>query len=78
MSGALAKRFAGFVVGLLVGMIGSQWGNLKPTELLAAGMVFVVIGLLMVSILSVIPSKHEKLLEMKYFMRLFCREVPGR
>jgi len=61
--------------GLFLGVLGSFWRKLNTTELIYVGISFVIISLFIAFIISLFPSRIEKLKEMKYFMQLYCREV---
>ena len=73
--GEMPKKYLGFTVGLIAGALVSWSKNLEARELAIAITVLAVVSFFVVMVLWVIPSRTERLKELKYFMHLYCREV---
>ncbi|MBZ0093277.1 MAG: hypothetical protein K8F27_13790 [Sulfuricellaceae bacterium] len=73
--GEMPRKYLGFAIGLLVGTLVSWSKNLDAQELSLAVAAFVVSSFFIVMVLWVVPSRAERLKELKYFMHLYCREV---
>lgn len=73
--GEMPRKYLGFAVGLLAGIAVSWSKNLDAQELAIAASSLVVVSFFIVMVLWVIPSRKERLKELKYFMLLYCREV---
>lgn len=74
-SGSLYKKYSNFVIGLFAGLLVAIWRELNLDELVLIGISIFFVSILIMVILSLFPSKLEKLKEMKYFMHLYCREI---
>lgn len=74
-SGQNHKKFFGFSIGVFLGLLGAVWRGTGGAELFYAGTSILAVGLLGTILISAFPSKIEQLKEMKYFMKLYCREV---
>jgi len=72
--GLLGKKFIGFLAGILLGFMGAIWKQLDDPYLFYSGFSIVIFGGLLFMLMSMIPSKLEKMKEMKYFMLLYCKE----
>lgn len=73
--GEMPKKYLGFAVGLIAGVLVSWSKNLEAHEVAIAITALVVVSFVVVMVLWVIPSRTERLKELKYFMELYCREV---
>ena len=73
--GELPKKYFSFVIGLLAGIAVSLSKNLEMYELALAVISLIVVSYFVLQILWLIPSRTERLKELKYFMKLFCREI---
>ena len=73
-SGTAFKRFGSFSIGIFVGLLATFWRKLEIEELLSVAVILIIVSSLICFILYLIPSRTEKLKEMKYFMHLCCRE----
>ncbi|MCK6265886.1 hypothetical protein KP803_21755 [Vibrio sp. ZSDE26] len=73
-AGSVLKKFASFSGGVLLGFSTAVWRQLDTSELLYVGSALVALCLFVMFVLLLIPSKVEKLREMKYFMQLYCKE----
>ncbi|NAX24855.1 hypothetical protein CAG64_05070 [Vibrio sp. V38_P2S17PM301] len=73
-SGVLRKSFGSFVGGVFLGLITTLGRKLETTELIQTALTAAVAFFLIYLVLYIIPSKLEKLKEMKYFMLLYNRE----
>jgi len=74
-TGTSMQRFSSFSFGIFLGILGTFWKKLETTELVYVSLTLLAIGIFIAFIISLFPSKIEKLKEMKYFMQLYCREV---
>lgn len=73
--GEMPRKYLGFAIGLLAGALVSWSRNLEAQELALAISALVAASFFIVLVLWVIPSRTERLKELKYFMHLYCREV---
>jgi len=69
------KNFSTFILGILAGILATLWKQLDNTSLMLLAFSVVLIGGIIYIFANVLPSKLEKLKELKYFMLLYCREV---
>ncbi len=73
--GLLRKKFSRFVIGGIgLGILGIFWSKIDVLYLIYISAILIPISLLIYFVLYLIPSKLEKLKEMKYFMLLYSRE----
>ena len=73
--GLIRKKFGNFVIGgIFLGVLGTFWSKLEIPELIYIFATLILISALIYFVLYLIPSKLEKLKEMKYFMLLYHRE----
>jgi hypothetical protein len=75
-SGLQIKRLTTFVVGIFLGLFAAVWKSLDVTILIYIALSTLLISLMLVPTLTFFPSKIEKLKELKYFMLLYCKEIP--
>lgn len=69
------KRFASFVSGIALGFATVVWRNLDTAQLIYVGITLVLVCIFLLLFFYILPSKREKIIEMKYFMQLYCREL---
>ena len=72
--GELPRKVFGFAGGVVTGMLGAVWAKSDISDVLIVLVIFVVVAIALWFLLSLFPSKVERLKEMKYFMKLYCRE----
>ena len=70
------KKLSTFIFGLLSGIAAALWKGLDAKSLMLISIPIIAIALIFSAVASIFPSKLEKLKEMKYFMLLYCREIP--
>jgi len=74
-AGNSVRTFSNFGFGVLLGILATFWKKLETTDLIYVGLTLLVVGVFIGIVISLFPSRIEKLKEMKYFMQLYCREV---
>jgi hypothetical protein len=74
-TGTSVRKFSSFGFGIFLGVLGTFWKKLETTELIYVGLTLLAVGIFVGFIISLFPSRIEKLKEMKYFMQLYRREV---
>jgi len=65
--------FSTFSIGMILGILAAFWRDLSSSELIIVGISYIVFAIFIILMLSSIPSKLERLKEMKYFMKLYYR-----
>lgn len=71
-----ANKFRDIIILITLGAISSIWKIQNTTQIYIAIAALIIISLPTYLFLSVFSSKLERLNEMKYFMKLYCRELP--
>jgi|GEM_PF-4194883 len=71
--GELPRKYFGFSVGLVSGTLISWSKNLEIQEISIAIIALMVVSFFAILILWMVPSRTERLRELKYFMHLYCR-----
>lgn len=74
-TGTSVRKFSSFGFGIFLGVLGTFWKKLETTELIYVGLTLLAVGIFVGFIISLFPSRIERLKEMKYFMQLYCREI---
>lgn len=70
------RSFIKFAVGILAGFLATIQRNVDNlSDLIIIGLSLLLFAMFISIILFFIPTKAEKLKEMKYFMMLYCREI---
>jgi len=77
-SGSIVKGFLGIVLAVSAGILTAVWKKVAIEDLILIGLSFAAFAAVIAIALSLFPSKEERLKEMKYFVKLFCREEDGR
>lgn len=73
-SGQNYKKFFSFSLGAFLGLLGSFWHGQSMADLIYFGGAVMSFGLFGTLLISAFPSRIERLKELKYFMKLYCRE----
>jgi len=68
------RKFLSYSLGLVSGVVTALWHDRGRTELIYTAVLILAVALFVTFILSIFPSKLERLKEMKYFMTLYCRK----
>lgn len=68
------KRAVSYILGLFAGFITAMAKNINPHDFIPVLFIFGVIGYFFIGLSSIIPTREEKLLELNYFMKLFCAD----
>jgi len=68
------KKYFGFALALLAGIIASWSKNLDPETLAITIASFLILSFFIIATLWIIPSRTERLKELKYFMLIYQLE----